>query len=197
MPDDRLLQQIEFLIEIDALKGVVRQSSIADGSRQENTAEHSWHLALCALILAEHANEPVDVTRVVQMLLVHDLVEIDAGDTFVYASGADAAKQADAEQRAADRIFALLPADQASSLRALWDEFEAKLTPESKFAKAVDRLQPMLLNHASGGGSWTMHSITADKPRALIDRTMPEGSSTLAAYAHTVIDAAVAAGMLR
>lgn len=199
-----------FLLEIDRLKQVLRQSPIADGSRAENTAEHSWHLALCALVLAEHANEPVDVAKVVTMLLIHDLVEIDAGDTFIYdthsTSNTDdtaatrlqhaADQQTADEQAAADRIFALLPPEQAETLRALWDEFEAKATAEARFAKAVDRLQPMLLNRASGGGSWQAHGITADRPRRLADDTIPPGSVTLAALAHHVIDQSVAAGLL-
>ena len=197
----RLAQQLAFLLEIDQLKHVLRQSPVADGSRAENTAEHSWHLALCALVLAEHANEPVDVAKVVTMLLIHDLVEIDAGDTFIYATHGQPARQAAdqqaaAEQAAADRIFALLPPEQAATLRALWDEFEAKTTAEARFAKAVDRLQPMLLNRASGGGSWKTHGITADRPRRLIDDTIPPGSVTLAALAHHVIDQSVAAGSL-
>ncbi len=208
--EPRLTQQLAFLLEIDQLKQVLRQSLLADGSRRENTAEHSWHLALCALVLAEHANEPVDVAKVITMLLIHDLVEIDAGDTFIYAihgqANADANspnhgrqaadRQASAEQAAADRIFALLPSEQAETLRTLWDEFEGKITAESRFAKAVDRLQPMLLNHAAGGGAWKVHGITADRPRRLIDDTIPPGSVTLAALAHHVIDQSVASGAL-
>jgi putative hydrolases of HD superfamily len=193
----RLDEQIAFLLEIDRLKGVLRQTPIADGSRRENTAEHSWHLAMFAMVLAEHADEPVDVVRVMKMLLVHDLVEIDAGDTFVYAAAdaAVAAEQDAAEQRAADRIFALLPHDQAKELRALWDEFESKSTADSRFAKSIDRLQPMLLNRVSGGGSWTAHAITADRTRDLIARTMPVGAP-LTVYAHRVVDDAVADGFL-
>jgi putative hydrolases of HD superfamily len=192
----RLLDQITFLVEIDRLKTVLRQNLLADGSRQENTGEHSWHLAMCATVLAEYANEPVDVSLVVQMLLVHDLVEIDAGDTFVYADAAEMAAQAGKEQIAADRIFGLLPADQAAGLRAIWDEFEAAESAEARFAKAVDRLQPMLLNLASGGGSWERHAITADRPLSLINRTIPPGSEALAEYARQVIMASVEQGAL-
>lgn len=194
----RLASQLAFIIEIDRLKTVLRQSPIADGSRRENTAEHSWHLALAAVVLAEHANEPVDVGVVVKMLLVHDLVEIDAGDTFVYNT-MDAAGRAEQEAReevAAERIFGMLPPDQGAELRALWDAFESKATPESRFAKAVDRLQPMLLNRAAGGGSWVKHGVTADMTRALIDAQMPGGSAALAAAAHTLVDGALDAGML-
>ncbi len=194
--EGRLAEQIAFLVEIDQLKTVIRQNLIADGSRQENTAEHSWHLALCATILAEHANEPVDVSKVVQMLLIHDLVEIDAGDTFVYATAEEIAAQDGKEQVAADRIFGLLPIDQGARLRALWEEFEAKESAEAKFAKAVDRVQPMLLNLASGGGSWERHGITADRPLDLINKTVPPGSVVLAEYAREVIRVSVERGAL-
>jgi putative hydrolases of HD superfamily len=192
----RLAEQIGFLVEIDKLKTVLRQNLISDGSRQENTGEHSWHLAMCALILAEHANERVDVGVVIKMLLLHDLVEIDAGDTFVYASATEMAAQDGKEQIAADRIFGLLPPDQAEEYRAVWDEFEAKESAEAKFAKAVDRLQPMLLNLASGGGSWERHAITADRPLELINRTIPPGSEVLAQYAREVIQTSVDVGAL-
>jgi putative hydrolases of HD superfamily len=194
--EGRLAEQIAFLVEIDKLKRVIRQNLIADGSRQENTAEHSWHLALCATMLAEHSNEPVDVGKVVQMLLIHDLVEIDAGDTFVYASPEEIAAQDAKEQAAADRIFGLLPIDQGARLRALWEEFEAKESAEAKFAKSVDRVQPMLLNLASGGGSWERHGITADRPLALINKTVPAGSEVLAQYAREVIRVSVETGAL-
>jgi putative hydrolases of HD superfamily len=198
VPGGRLGSQMAFLLEIDALKNVLRQSLLADGTRRENTAEHSWHLAMCALVLHEHANEPVDVARVVELLLVHDLVEIYAGDTFVYASTDPeaAAAQEAREREAADRLFSVLPSDQGAHLRARWGEFESLGTAESRFAKAVDRLVPMVLNHVSGGGSWSIHEITADKTRALIDRTMPKGSEVLARYAHDLIDRAIVAGTI-
>jgi putative hydrolases of HD superfamily len=194
----RLHEQMEFLVEIDALKRVLRQTPIVDGSRRENTAEHSWHLAMFAVVLAEHAAEPVDVSKVVMMLLLHDIVEIDAGDVFVYAASdsAIAAQQAADEQAAAHRIFSLLPVDQAARLRALWDEFESRATPESRFAKSIDRLQPIVLNRRSGGGSWGMHEITADQTRGLITRTITAGSPTLTAYAMRIVDEAVAEGLL-
>ncbi len=195
---ERLVAQMQFLIEIDRLKTILRQTPISDASRQENTAEHSWHLAMCATVLVEHANEPVDVARVIELLLLHDLVEIDAGDTFVYAANdpAVAAAQELAETAAADRIFGLLPNDQAVLLRARWNEFEAKQTPESRFAKAIDRVHPMLLNLASGGGSWAAHGVTADKTRRLIDSTIPGGSTVLADYAHEVVNLALDRGIL-
>jgi putative hydrolases of HD superfamily len=195
---ERLHQQMAFLVEIDELKNVLRQTPIADGSRRENTAEHSWQLAMAGILLAEHANEPVNVSHVVELLLVHDLVEIYAGDTFIYASNdpAVAARQEADERAAADRLFAMLPVDQSERIRSRWEEFEAKETAESRFAKAVDRLTPMLLNYVAGGGSWSVHAITADKTRHLIDTTMPNGSLTLAAYGHALIDRAVAEGIL-
>ncbi len=194
---ERLNEQIAFLVEIDRLKTILRQTPIADGSRRENTAEHSWHLAMFAVVLAEHAPEPVDVSKVIMMLLLHDIVEIDAGDTFIYAA-ADAAvavQQAADELAAAHRIFSLLPIDQAARLRAVWDEFEAKETAESKFAKTIDRLQPMLLNRVSGGGSWKVHGIAADQTRRLIQSTMQPGS-VLMAYALEVVEEAIAEGLL-
>jgi putative hydrolases of HD superfamily len=196
---ERLIAQMQFLIEIDRLKNILRQTPITDGSRKENTAEHSWHLALCATVLAEHANEPVDVSRVVELLLVHDLVEIDAGDTFIYSANdpAVAAAQEVAETRAAERIFGLLPPEQGALLRSRWDEFEAKQTPEAKFAKSVDRVQPMLLNLIAGGGSWAEHGVTADKTRRLIDSTVPAGSTVLAEYAHACVNLALDRGILQ
>ncbi len=203
LPDDlevpeRLRQQMAFIVEIDQLKNVLRQTPIADGTRRENTAEHSWQLAVAAIVLAEHANEPVDVARVVELLLVHDLVEIYAGDTFIYATSDPvvAAEQEAQELAAADRLFATLPADQGAHLRSRWDEFEAKETAESRFAKSIDRLTPMLLNYTSGGGSWKVHGITADKTRGLIDRQVPEGSIALSNYGHRLIDRAVEEGLL-
>lgn len=194
---DRLHEQIAFLVEIDKLKSILRQTPIADGSRRENTAEHSWHLAMFALVLAEHAPEPIDVARVITMLLLHDIVEIDAGDTFIYAAAdpAVAAQQEADELAAAHRIFSLLPVDQAARLRALWDEFEAKETADSKFAKTIDRLQPILLNRVSGGGSWTVHAITADKTRRMVRSLMP-AESVLTDYALTLIEEAIAHGLL-
>lgn len=193
----RLTEQIAFLVEIDKLKTVLRQTPIADGSRRENTAEHSWHLAMFAMVLAEHAPEPVDIARVITMLLLHDIVEIDAGDTFIYAAAdpAVAAQQEADELAAAHRIFSLLPVDQAARLRALWDEFEAKESSDAKFAKTIDRLQPILLNRVSGGGSWKVHAITADKTRRMVRALMP-ADSVLTDYAFTLIDEAVTDGLL-
>ena len=158
-PRPESLSRQRFLREADQLKGVLRQSSILDGSRKENSAEHSWHLALMALVLGEYAPPGTDLNRVTAMLLIHDLVEIDAGDLFVYADAAAQARQEAAEHAAADRIFALLPAAQGPGLRALWDEFEERRTPEARFARALDRLQPMLANYYLGGGTWQEHGV--------------------------------------
>lgn len=158
---DRLADQVAFVIEVDRLKSVLRRGYTADGSRRENTAEHSWTLALMALVLAEHAAEPVDVARVMKMVVIHDIVEVDAGDTYIYDDGGRADKVA-REVRAADRLFGLLPPDQGAEVRALWDEFEAGASPDARFARSLDRFAGFLLNHASGGASWREHGVTAD-----------------------------------
>jgi putative hydrolase of HD superfamily len=192
---ERLDQQIRFVTEIDQLKGVLRQTKLAGPGRRENSAEHSWHLAVMAVTLAEHAPPGTDIARVTAMLLVHDLVEIDAGDLFVYADAAQQARQEEAERAAADRIFALLPPDQAASFRGLWDEFEERRTPEARFARGLDRLQPMLANFNAGGGTWLEHGITADQVLAKV-RLIEDGSPTLGRYARDLVDRAVAEGLL-
>ena len=154
----RLRQQLAFIVEVDRLKLVLRRTTTADGSRHENSAEHSWHLALGALALAEHAEPGTDITRVIRMVLVHDLVEIDAGDTFAYDQAANVGRVA-REVIAADRLFGMLPLEQASGLRALWEEFEEGRTPTARFAIALDRLLPLLLNDAAAGGSWRAHGV--------------------------------------
>ena len=159
MADERLTRQIAFLVEADKLKAVLRRTALIDGSRQENSAEHSWHLALAAVVMAEYAPEPVNLVRVLEMLAVHDLVEIDAGDTFAY-DVQNAATKADREHVAAERIFSILPDDQAARLRGLWVEFEDQQTADARFANAMDRLQPLLQNAFSGGGSWCNQNLT-------------------------------------
>ena len=163
--DARLREQLAFLIEADRLKTVLRQSPLAAADRRENDAEHSWHLALMVVILAEHADEQIDVGHTVQLVVVHDLVEIHAGDTPLYDT-AMAAGQRERESAAADVLFSLLPADQGARVRALWEEFEAEQTPEARFAKAVDRLEPLLLNWMARGGTWRTPGVTADDSRA-------------------------------
>jgi putative hydrolases of HD superfamily len=192
---ERLQQQIRFITEIDLLKGVLRQTMLADLARRENSAEHSWHVAVMAMTLAEHAPPGTDIGRVTAMLLLHDLVEIDAGDLFVYADAAQHARQLQAERAAADRIFAILPADQAASLRGLWDEFEERATAEARFARALDRLQPMLANLKAGGGTWRTHGVTADQVLANV-ALIEDGSATLGRYARDLVARATAAGLL-
>lgn len=155
---DRLARQIGFLLEADKLKSILRRTPLVDNSRLENSAEHSWHLALAALALQEYAPEGTDVLHAVRLVIVHDLVEVDAGDTFAYDTAHHETK-AERELAAAERIFGLLPDDQAASFREWWDEFEAQDTPSSRFANSLDRLQPLLLNMHSGGGSWTTHRV--------------------------------------
>jgi putative hydrolase of HD superfamily len=162
MSNERLAQQIAFLVEVDRLKTVLRRTPVSDNSRLENSAEHSWHLALAAMTLHEYGPEGMDTSRVLELVVVHDLVEIDAGDTFAYdVAGQDT--RAARERAAADRIFGLLPVDQAHRLRSLWEEFEAISTPEARFANALDRLQALLQNMKAGGGSWAAYEVTREQ----------------------------------
>ncbi|MBS6194424.1 MAG: HD domain-containing protein [Clostridiales bacterium] len=156
--NERLKKQKEFILEVDKMKQIFRQTHIRGGSRQENDAEHSWHLALMAFLLSEHANEEVDVLRVMKMVLIHDLVEIDAGDTYAYDAAANETKRA-REEKAADRIFGILPEDQGQEIRSLWEEFETGETPEARFAHVLDNFQPMSLNDTNGGGDWKRHQV--------------------------------------
>ncbi|MGD9701531.1 MAG: HD family hydrolase [Acidimicrobiia bacterium] len=192
--DTRLERQIAFLLEADRLKQIERMTKILGGSRRENSAEHSWHLALFALVLVEHADEPLDIGRAITMLLLHDLVEIDAGDTFAYDDAGYETKAA-REEAAADRLFALLPKGQGEWLRSLWDDFEAGESPEARFANAVDRLQPLLLNHANEGGPWREHGISRERIR-LRNSPIGDGSAVLWAFAQDRIDEAHALGLL-
>jgi putative hydrolase of HD superfamily len=194
-PMQSLDSQLEFLLEADRLKGVLRQSRIIDGSRRENSAEHSWHLGLMSLVLGEYAPAGTDLSRVTAMVLVHDLVEIDAGDLFVYAGAQAQADQEEAERAAADRLFGLLPGSQAVGFRALWDEFEERRTPEAKFARALDRLQPMLANYQLGGGTWTQHGVTAGQVLAKV-ALIEDGSAALGRFARELISASVSRGFL-
>ncbi len=157
----RLDQQIRFLVEADKLKAVARRTKLLDGSRFENSAEHTWHLMLLALILREHTTGSIDLLRALEIVAVHDLVEIDAGDTFAYDTAGQSTKAA-REEAAADRVFGLLPDDQRDYVRGLWEEFEARVTPEAQFANALDRLQPLILNAHSSGGSWLDQALTRD-----------------------------------
>jgi putative hydrolase of HD superfamily len=190
----RLAQQIQFIVEIDKLKRVLRQTLLTDESRQENSAEHSWHLAMMAILLVEYAPEAVDVLRVIKMLLIHDLVEIDAGDTFCYDVQANQNK-AEREAQAATRLFGLLPEEQGAELRTLWEEFEAQETVAAQFAAALDRLQPLLHNQQTRGGTWRIHSITRDQ---VLRRVHPikDGAPALWSFVEKVIEDSIVAGYL-
>jgi len=192
---DRLERQMRFLFEVDKLKEIQRRTRLPQSQRPENSAEHSWHIALMAAMLAEHtAPAGVDVMRVMRMLLIHDIVEIDAGDTFGYDTSGHADKH-DREMRAADRIFGLLPADQAAEIRALWEEFEAGETDEAKYALAMDRFQAVMVNYLSDGGSWREHRVSADRVIAR-NQVIANSSPALWAYARNLIEDAVAKGHL-
>jgi len=191
----RLAKQVEFIVEMDRLKEIFRQTVLTQSRRAENDAEHSWHLCLCVITLAEHANtRDMDILRVLKMVILHDLVEIDAGDTFAYDT-ARMAGQHEREALAADRIFGLLPEDQGREFRALWDEFEERRTPEARFAAAVDRFQPMLLNVRTQGHAWKKHGVT--QPRVIArNQHVAEGSVAVWEYAARMIQEAVDRGDL-
>ncbi len=190
----RLDQQIGFILELDTLKSVLRRSYLLNNTQRENSAEHSWHLSAMALVLAEHANADIDQFRVLKMLLVHDIVEIDSGDTYIYDTAGNDTK-AVREQEAAQRIFGLLPDDQKLELTQLWQEFEARETPEAKFAAALDRLMPLLHNYHTEGRSWREHGITKQQVLNL-NRHIADGSQSLWEYAESLIDDAAAKGYL-
>jgi putative hydrolase of HD superfamily len=168
MEQERLHQQLAFLVEADKLKNILRRTLLTDGSRRENSAEHSWHLALAAMVLEEYATAPVELARVLRMLVVHDVVEIDAGDTFAYDKSGNATK-VERERRAAERIFGILPKGIGGELRELWEEFEEHATPEAKFAHAVDRIQPFLQNRALKGGTWRIYDLSREEILSRMD----------------------------
>ena len=194
MTNERLARQLQFILEIDKLKGVLRRSLLLDSHRRENSAEHSWHLAMMALALAEHANEPIDPLHTLKLVLVHDIVEIDAGDTYAYDPDGHAGK-GEREGRAARRIFGLLPADQAKELRALWEEYEGQQTPESRFALALDRLMPLLHNYHTGGITWRENRVTSEQ---VVERMKPVAisSDALGQAVSAVIEQAMTSGLL-
>lgn len=178
----RLEAQFAFLNEADRLKSVLRATTLVDGSRPENSGEHSWHLALYALVLADQAGPGVDINRVIRMLLIHDLVEIDVGDVPIHSANGTAHASAEtqaAEARAADRIFGLLPNDLRDDLRSLWEEFEAAQTPDARFAKSLDRVQPVMANLMSGGGTWTTYAVTSDQLDARVGTKIALGAPAL------------------
>ena len=183
---ERLQQQMKFILEVDKVKQIIRQTYLADGSRKENDAEHSWHLALMAVLLKEYANEEVDLAKVIPMVLLHDLVEIDAGDTYAYDQAGLATQRA-RETKAADRIFGMLPEDQGTKFRNLWEDLEAYETAEAKFAHVLDNCQPLLLNDASGGKSWKEHTVHKSQIYKRHEHTA-EGSREIWEYMQQLID---------
>ncbi|MBD1565716.1 HD domain-containing protein [Vibrio sp. SA48] len=194
--DLRLGQQLELVMELDRLKSVLRRTRVrsADG-RLENSAEHSWHVALMAVLMEEHSNQPVDIAKVIKMLLLHDIVEIDAGDTFVYDVVASA-EQEENELKAAQRLFALLPKEQGDELLAVWLEFEAAQSAEALFAKALDRIIPMLLNFHNQGQSWLEHGVTRQQALT-VNRRIDDGSHALWQHAQQMIEQATLNGWLK
>lgn len=196
MEQSRLNQQFAFFREIDKEKKIGRQTYLADASRKENDAEHAWHMAIMTLLLSEYANQEIDVLKTVSMLLIHDLVEIDAGDTYAYDEEGKKT-QKEREMAAAERIFGLLPDDQGKKMRALWEEFEARETAEAKFARTMDNIQPQMLNDASDGLAWVEHGVHISQIMKRNERTS-EGSEVLWDYAyHNFVEPHMQAGHIR
>lgn len=194
MISERLRKQIEFMLEIDKIKNIYRQTYVLHEDRKENDAEHSWHLAILAFLLAEYANEPIDVMHVMKMVLVHDIVEIDAGDTYCYDAEGSKTK-AIREEKAAERIFGLLPDDQKQEFYALWREFEDNITNNAKFANILDRIQPLLLNYTKDGISWKEHDVCKSQVMNRIF-VSADASDSLAELMKSIIDDAADKGML-
>ena len=193
--DDRLRKQLDFLLEIDKEKEIYRQTHILGGSRRENDAEHAWHMAIMALVLQEYANEPVDVLRVMKMVLMHDLVEIYAGDTYAYdETGKES--QRERELAATDKIFGMLPEDQEQEFRAIWEEFEEKKSPEAKFARMLDNYQPLSLNNANQGGDWRAHNVARSQVEKR-NEISKEGSQLMGQVIADIIEENVRKGNLR
>ena len=193
--DERLKKQLDFILEIDKEKNILRQTHLSDHGRRENDAEHAWHMAIMAYLLKEYSNEPIDVAKVMIMCLIHDVVEIDAGDTYAYdAEGLKTQKAR--EEAAKERIYSLLPDDQKQDLQALFDEFEERKTPEAKFARALDNLQPLLLNNSNDGGDWREHQVTEAQVYGRQRRTA-EGSEKLYEVTDHLIRENIAKGNIR
>lgn len=184
---DRIARQLAFLTEADKLKSVLRATTLCHDTRFENSGEHSWHIALYALVMAEHAVTPVNIDRVIKMLLIHDLVEIDAGDNPIHGNH-DPVEMAALEQAAADRLFGMLPDDQGRDLRALWEEFEAAQTDDAVFAKSLDRVQPLIANLESGGRSWIDYDVTRDQVETRVGTKVQRGAPAIWAAIKTRID---------
>lgn len=193
--DERLQKQLEFILEIDKEKNIFRQTHLSGHGRNENDAEHAWHMAIMAYLLQEYSNEKIDVARVMLMCLIHDVVEIDAGDTYAYdAEGLKTQKAR--EEAAKERLYSMLPEDQKADLVAIFDEFEERKTPEAKFARALDNLQPLLLNNSNGGGDWKNHDVTAEQVYGRQSRTR-EGSEKLFEVTDKILKENIAKGNLR
>lgn len=194
MIDERLQKQMDFILEVDKLKNIYRQSYVSDASRHEEDADHSWHLALMCLLLREYSNEEIDVLKTMSMVLIHDIVEIDAGDTYAYDDAGNTTKR-EREVRAADRIFNILPQDQAQYLRALWEEFEEGKTKEALFALAVDKIQPLMLNDATNGKAWQEHGVKKSQIMKRNESTS-KGSEELWEYCKMLIERNVEKGKI-
>ena len=195
MDIERLKQQMDFILEADKSKKVIRQTYLADGSRKEDDAEHSWHLALMCILLSEYANEKIDVLKTTAMVLIHDIVEIDAGDTYAYDTAGNSTKR-ERELAAAERIFNLLPTDQAAKMRGLWDEFEEGETAEARFANTLDKVQPVFLTNANSGKSWKEHGV---KESQIMSRNAHtgDGSEELWSYCRDLIEKNIADGNIK
>ena len=195
MDRERFEKQKKFILEIDKEKNILRQTHLSGAGRRENDAEHAWHLAVMVWLLREYANEPIDLAKTMMMTLIHDIVEIDAGDTYAYDAAGNATAH-EREEKAAERLFGLLPADQGRELRRLWEEFEEYETPEARFAHTMDNFQPMLLNDSNGGGDWKAHGIKRSQTEKRNEKT-GTGSEEIWEYMKTILDANVARGSLK
>ena len=195
MDQERFLKQIAFALEADKEKNILRQTHLSGHGRRENDAEHAWHMAMMIYLLKEYANEEIDVAKAMMMALIHDVVEIDAGDTYAYDS-AGLESQKEREEKAADRIFGLLPDDQKEELRGLFEEFEAYETPEAKFARAMDNFQPLLLNNSNGGADWREHNVCRSQTMTRHGKTKI-GSKVIGEYSEYMIDENVKKGNIR
>lgn len=195
MTPENLIKQIAFIKEIDKVKYIQRKTKLFHSDRNENDAEHSWHLAMMAMVLAEHSNVPVDLLKVIKMVLIHDIVEIDAGDTFIYDTQKNHSNT-DEERLAAQRIFGLLPKEQAEELITIWEEFEAGVTHEAKFARTMDRLEPLLQNTSNNGGTWNEFGVNYEKVYEK-KSIMKEGSATIWDFAEQLINDSVEKGILK
>ncbi len=194
LKDERFEKQIKFLIEIDKIKNVIRKTRNFDNKKYENDAEHGWHLCMFALILSEYSNEPLDLFKVIKMALIHDIVEIDAGDVIVYAI--DEKEKREKEKEAAERIFGILPEDQKTECISLWEEFETRETAEAKFAHSIDRLEPVIQNYLDDGHTWKKHGITSDKI-IKVNKKIENGSITLWNFVRGLIEDSIQKGNLK